>query len=180
MKVKVKKASLKKGRNLEVTLTEFIQVDQGSVENEVTKKCSYLAHQDLVNAFDALKPFLIEICEMEGKDEMFKVSGFSVGGDDEGEGVVLIGSKKLNSGKVLNLTSPFVEYFGDNELCSGSIYEAIETCITEVESYLDGKCAIKQMELEFDAEDAETKVTISTEGPKRRGRKKAEVTAEVV
>ena len=163
---------MKKGRTLEITLTEIITVDQGTVENEVVKKCNYLAHIDLINAFENLNQHLQSVCEMDGLSEDFKVSGFTFAGDGD-EGVVITGAKKLSTGKYLNLVSPFIEFFGGDYTNADELFESIEVCTKEVKAYLDGKCAVKQMEMNFDAEDEDSQVNISDgSAPKKKGRKK--------
>jgi len=170
---KIKKASLKKGRTLEITLTEIITVDQGTVENEVVKKCQYLAHIDLINAFEKLHPHLKDICEIDGATEEFHVSGFTLADGADGDGVVLSGSKKLSTGKVLNLNTPVVEFFGGDYAASSELDTAIDNCIDEVKEYLNGKCAVKQIELNFDESDENSEINIADgSAPKKRGRKK--------
>lgn len=170
---KIKKASLKKGRTLEITLTEIITVDQGTVENEVVKKCQYLAHIDLVNAFEKLHPHIKDICEMDGQTEEFHVSGFTLADGAEGDGVILTGSKKLSTGKVLNLNTPVVEFYGGDYPASEELSTAIDNCIDEVKEYLNGKCAVKQIELNFDASDEESEIQIADSSePKKKSRKK--------
>ena len=169
---KIKKASLKKGRTLEITLTEIITVDQGTVENEVGKKCNYLAHIDLITAFGQLDHHLQSVCEMGGSSEDFHVSGFTLGGED-GEGVVLIGSIKLSTGKVLNLVTPFIEFYDGDYAAADDLFTDIEVLTAEVKEYLNGKCAVKQIEINFDESDENSEVNIATsEEPKKRGRKK--------
>jgi hypothetical protein len=176
---KIKKANLKKGRTLEITLTEIITVDQGTVENEVVKKCNYLAHVDLINAFEKLNEHLQSVCEIDGMVEDFKVSGFTYAGDGD-EGVVITGAKKLSTGKFLNLVSPFIEFFGGDYGNADELYECIEICNKEVKAYLDGKCAVKQIEINFDESDEDSQVTISDgSAPKKKGRKKKVNIAEL-
>jgi hypothetical protein len=169
---KIKKASLKKGRTLEITLTEIITVDQGTVENEVVKKCNYLAHIDLINTFEVLDHHLKDVCEMNGMTEEFHVSGFTLADGADGDGVILTGSKKLSTGKVLNLNTPLVEYYGGEYGASEELEEAITKCVAEVKEYLNGKCAVKQLEMNFDGEDENATVNIGDSEPKKRGKKK--------
>ena len=172
---KIKKASLKKGRTLEITLTEIITVDQGTVENEVVKKCQYLAHIDLINSFEQLHPHLKDVCEMPGQTEEFHVSGFTLAEGADGDGVILTGSKKLSTGKVLNLNTPIVEFYGGDYGASEELSTAIDNCISEVKEYLNGKCAVKQIELNFDEADEDSQINIADNSqPKKRGRKKKE------
>src|SRR4051812_41190153 len=99
---------------VEAEFNEVIQTKDGdevdTVIDEGAKKCRRIAHPDLVAAFDALTPHLPLLCEVLGEDklleaddvklESFTVTGFTIGGEGEHEGVTLIGRKKLKSGKV--------------------------------------------------------------------------------
>lgn len=173
--IKIKKAKLNKGRTLEVTLTEIITVDQGIVENEVTKKCNYLAHIDLVNGFDKLVRHLKDVCELDGTHDDFKVSGFTLAEGSDGDGVIITGTKKLSTGKILNLNTPIVEFYSEDYAESEALHDEIYELIQEVEAYLDGKCAVKQVEINFDEADENEQVNIGEgEAPKKRGRKKKE------
>lgn len=169
-KRRIRKAKLK-NRSLEVELTETISTEQGDVTNEVIMKCAGLAHDDLKKAFDRLSLHMIVICDLR-KSEMidqstfdsediddfndYEVKGFSLGGEDEHEGVVLIGSRKFKSGKVLNIVTPFTRFADENDPYDfeSELYNDIQAAVYEVEQYLfEGKYAIKQLELGF--EDAE-------------------------
>jgi len=69
-------------------------------------------------------------------------NGFSIGGSGESEGITLIGYRELEAGKVLNLTSPFQKWDGDNRMYSfdSELAEVIENCKNEVHLYLfEGK-----------------------------------------
>ena len=113
MRTEIKKAKLK-GRSLIIELEEHVEVEgAGSVTNEVTKSCGNLVHDDLLNAFDKLKVHMVKLCDFK-KSELinsdtienfdlellkeYEITGFSLGGHDENEGVTLIGSRKFLSG----------------------------------------------------------------------------------
>lgn len=176
---KIKSAKLAKGRTLEVNYVKVVRVDAGTVENKISEKCEYLAHNDLIESFKKLDNHLIAVCEESGMPEDFRVAGFTICDGNEGEGVVLTGSRKLSTGKNLNLVSPMVEYYGDDYIEGQELQVDIQLCIDEVQSYLDGKCAIKQIEIDFNEEDENSTINIAdgTE-PKRKGRKK-KATVEV-
>jgi len=173
MSIKIKKVKLAKGRTLEVSLTEYIVVNEIPAQVEVLKKCDYLAHQDLIEAFDKLKPHVINICELGCTNEDVKVTGYTLADGKDGEGVVLIGSKNLSTGKVLNLCSPLTEFFGEEYMYGSELEDEIRNCTKEVEEYLNGKCAIKQTVIDFDGDDENAEINIGTsDEPKKRGRKK--------
>jgi len=164
MKYLIKKAKLTKGRTLEVELTE---INDDNTENEVTKKCSQLVHDDLINAMDKLKFHLAHMCDTKESDscteyeadnvqalDRIKITSFSVSGSADNEGVCLVGSRKIGQ-KVLNLISPFTEYENEDDQYQFGQELAIdiEALKHEVNEYLfNGKYAIKQLEIPFDKE----------------------------
>lgn len=176
MSIKVKKVKIAKGRTLEVTMIEYMLVNNIPSQNDVVKKCEYLVHQDLIDAFEKLHSHFVNICELDCSKELVKVSGFTICDGSEGEAVVLIGSKTLATGKVLNLVAPITE-FDSPEYIHGHVLEAIiHECVNEVELYInEGKSAVKQTSLNFDEDDESGEVVIGEgEAPKKRGRKKKE------
>ncbi|MEA5110401.1 hypothetical protein SDC9_36999 [bioreactor metagenome] len=171
--ITVKKAKLK-DRSLEVNLEETINTPGGgSVTNEILKKCNTLVHDDLIAAFDRLKVHMVKACDFK-KSELitgesienfdlsllsdYRVKGFSIGGQDDNEGVVLIGSREFASGKILNIITPFIRYADevDPYEFAPELADAINAAVYEVEQYLfENKYAIKQLEIPFDEEDQE-------------------------
>lgn len=170
--ITVKKAKLK-DRSLEVNLDETITTSGGgSVTNEILKKCNTLVHDDLLAAFDRLKIHMVKACDFK-KSELitkesienfdlsllsdYRVKGFSIGGEDDNEGVVLIGSREFASGKVLNIITPFIRYADevDPYEYAPELADAVNAAVYEVEQYLfEDKYAIKQLEIDFE-EDRE-------------------------
>lgn len=168
--ISVKKAKLK-DRSLEVNLEETITTPGGgSVTNEILKKCNTLVHDDLIAAFDRLKVHMVKACDFK-KSELitpnsiedfdlsllsdYRIKGFSIGGEDDNEGVVLIGSREFASGKVLNIITPFIRYADevDPYEFAPELADAINAAVYEVEQYLfEDKYAIKQLEIPFDEE----------------------------
>lgn len=74
-------------------------------DDTVTVEGKNLVHKDLEAALDALVPHLAFLCEQKEADDktfiedipeeihnVLEVSGYSIGGTDEDEGVTLIGS----------------------------------------------------------------------------------------
>ena len=71
-------------------------------------------------------------------------NGFSIGGEDEYEGVVLIGQRFLENNRVLNLVSPFVKWWDPNMpyAFADELHDIITKCKHEVIAFLvDGKRA---------------------------------------
>lgn len=175
MERKIRKAKLK-GRSLEVELTEHIDTDNGPITNEVIMKCTGLVHDDLISRFDRLKIHMVKICDMRKSETItdetidqfdisilndYEVKGFSIGGEDEHEGVVIIGSREFESGKVLNLVSPFTKYNDEHSPYDfeSDLYNDVQACVYEVELYLEGsKYAVKQLELPFDEAEVHEEV----------------------
>lgn len=165
----VKKAKLIDRIFLEVELEEIIKTEDGeevnTCTNDVAKKCRQEVHADLIAAFDALTPHLPLMCELadtmifKPTDELlqpiitsYSVTGFSIGGNDEHEGVTLIGRKTLGTKKVLNLVAPFTKWEEEhieNYRYAHELKAAIFHACDEVLEYVvNGKVApAKQLEL---------------------------------
>lgn len=151
------------------TLTATYKNEHGDT---VTVEGKNLITKDLTNTFVKLVPHLCFLCEQkeaahidridELPDDMFKVlevSGYSVGGSDDSEGVTLTGKRFLKSKKILNLNSPFTQFNNENEDYSYSfdLQQVIEECSYEVEQYLfNKKWAVVQQDLPFKEEVDET------------------------
>ena len=174
---KVTKVKIK-DRSLTVDMNETISGNDYSFTNEVTKKCASLVHDDLIIALKSLVPHLIKICDFKGSDDInkdnieyglseiflgYEITGFSIGGVDDNEGVTLIGQRKFDSGKVLNIVTPFIKYTDEDYKFGDELASVIEGCIYEVEQYLFGdKFAVKQLEMDFNEKnESEATVTIS-------------------
>lgn len=155
---KIQKAKLVNGC-LEVEYTETQHESGNKVSDTIKLSGGHKVHADLLATFDALTPHLMTLCEWcefrdveEHQDKhRFSVTGFSIGGSDEHEGVTLIGRKNLKSKKVLNLVTPFVKF--DDETTdydyAHELWGQVSAACREVEAYLDGKHEpTKQMTLE--------------------------------
>jgi hypothetical protein len=140
----------------EITLGREIPIENGL----------YLPHKDLTDALDLLRAHLAIICDLKEAKGMdlgeldddkealakLKISGFSIGGNDEHEGVTLIGQKTLPSKLVLNIIAPFTKYQDENNGYEYGVelQATISHCCNEAEMYLDGKIAPSaQQSLEF-------------------------------
>ena len=132
--------------------------------NTVTVDGKNLVHKDLVAAFAELTGHMAILCELrEAKEDSIpedlknistvEVTGYSIGGTDEDEGVTLIGKRFLKSKKVLNLIAPFTKFENENEEYphAFTLMQAIDACNYEVTEYLTAKkWAVVQQELPFD------------------------------
>ncbi|MFZ4413209.1 MAG: hypothetical protein ACOYOV_09025 [Bacteroidales bacterium] len=172
MNYKIKKVKIK-DRTLTVDMNEIVSNENGTVTNEVTKKCAYLAHDDLLLAFKGMIPHLIKICDFKGSENIFEdnianfeafpeysITGISIGGSGEYEGVTIVAQREFPSGKVLNIVTPFQTFSDIDYPLGDELSLAVEACISEVHSYLfDNKFAEKQMEMDFGGMDEEASVT---------------------
>ncbi len=172
---KIKKASLKDDA-LEIEYDEIINdPEQGPVINTFKLKGGNRPHDDLKKAFEVLRFHTAMICEQvppcpemtvsNKKKEItamlnalhdheivkaITVSGFTIGGSDENEGVTLIGQRALKSGQVLNLVAPFTKWESDYKYAA-DLYPEVAVAIQECLEYLKGKYAPNpQLELSLD------------------------------
>lgn len=132
-------------------------------------------HNDLQAAFDALTPHFAFICEditesvcrqaindfKEGviygtpSDPLkkYNVSGFALG--KESEGVTISGTKRLESGKSININTPFIKWDDDYPFIS-ELIESVDILKSEVYEYIEGKRApIKHQTIDMFEEDNE-------------------------
>jgi hypothetical protein len=164
--VHIKKAKIKE----EKLICEYTESREGGVD-KISKECGETVHQDMVDAFRKLDVHVAIICEQVveqddfvSEDDRFsdadkKIStaiwctGYSIGGEDEHEGVTLIGRRDLTSGKALNLVAPFTKWDDEhNQYTYGyELKNLISACNREVKAYLfEGKYAPDpQMELDL-------------------------------
>lgn len=189
------------GMTLEVLYFETMTLNDTTVTNEINKKCNMIVHEDFIKALEGLKVHFALLCdlrevnnfpgdfgdEIEKFDhetflEKIKITGISLGGEDESAGVVIVGQKELPGGGVLNIVTPFTRF--DSDYSHRLALElAVDNLVGEAEQYLfEQKWGIKQLELPFEdfAEMDEpfgtfeniTPVPIEKEKKKRGGRKK--------
>jgi len=165
--------------------------------NAVTKDCEQFVHDDLKYALSLLRPHVAAICEMpeakkinvsdpsdEDLNETLKsyiINGYSKGGSDESAGVTITAQKILTTGKILNITVPFMQYqdeAGDGYPYGEELASVIKRCDYEVDAYLfEGKWGLKQQSFDFDT-PVESDITGSDDAApkKKKGRKKKEET----
>lgn len=184
MKVTISGVKIK-NRTATIEMTE--KMEDGSERIHSSIKCDQLVHTDFITAMQRLKIHLVKLCYLqEGKDMAiesfdqalhlvsFSISGISVGGSDENEGVTITGQQTLPNGKILNLNSPFTKYAGDSEDYAFGEDLALDVAalLHEADLYLNhGKYAAKEPEL-FDGLEDQVQTTDGTEKKKKRGPKK--------
>jgi len=161
------KAKISKESYLDLEFSETIHVKgeddkTDTITRDVMIKSNQLVHPDLIDAFNGLIWFMVDICELpnvkkdkDGSWGPYKVTGFVISGMDDQEGVVLIGQKKLAGNRVLNIITPFVKFENENEPYSNGLKlrHAIDTATDEVLAFINGKSTITQLELELDLDN---------------------------
>lgn len=138
------------------------------------EKSEVPVHTDLVSAFKKLNPHLATICEevdwttisdidsiedyddqqhegnsLEHKISAYGVSAFRLEGENEKEGVVLIGTRILSTGELLKLETPKKLWESDYAFIN-ELRLAIYDVISEVEQYMGGKRAPDQQQSLFE------------------------------
>ncbi len=159
--VRIKKAKIKDELFLDVEYTEDLQ---GHSKKDTKLSCTVPVHNDLKESFQKLHRHLAVLCDevkTPSKKEFngaefteFEVRGFSIGGNDENEGVTISGSKEGKYGLV-NLNTPFKKWADEEYPFVGDLSLDVTAAIAEVEQYLfEGKRAPEQ-QLEMDFESSE-------------------------
>lgn len=205
--IRIKSATLS-ARTLKVSYDETVYDGATSVTNEYTVNKGTLCHEDLIHALDRLKPHMAILCELkevsgieeliidldrydfgESLDKVF-IGGIKVSYNLKGEVLTIFGGKTTSKGRVLNLCAPGVADIDVDYPYVSELFEVLENIRAEINAYLfEGKCAVKQAELDFDedisgvegdapeeaAEPAQQPVEASAEADpalSKRGRKK--------
>lgn len=155
MNIEIKSAKLVKEQTLEIT---FAKTEKDKTTTSVKETHKSKAHPDLVDAYAALKahlgiltgyisPKLIkDITNTQDVDlvDQFKVSSFSLGGDEGAEGFVITGHRILPNKKAVILNSPFTKFEEKEETrypFMEDLEEKLETIQKELALYLGGKFA---------------------------------------
>jgi len=169
MNITIKQANIKNSLFLAYKYDQVVK----NAKKSASESSDAPIHDDLRNAFSALIPHLAFICEeikeedcqarLESPDDelpedhfllKYRVHGFSISGQGDQEGLTIAGTKRLESGKILNLDTPFQKFDDINDYAfMAELRESIENLKSEVYEYLEGKQApAKQqvMELEED------------------------------
>lgn len=166
--IDIKKAKLIEDATMELEYTETITPEEGpKVTLEWNLKNKHLVHDDLKNAFSKMVLHMAVICEIIDPMDHYieelpaiypkllgklSVTGISIGGQDEYRGVTIIGRRKLDGGKVLNLVAPFTNFFTEHNSYAfeSDLHTDTEKVISEVIEYLNGKHKPNpQLELEL-------------------------------
>jgi hypothetical protein len=152
--VTIKKATIKDGLFLAVKFEE----NTPSGTNSVSKDCTAPIHDDLRKAFQGLDEHLAEICHQYNETGAIDTENISCngvafgGGNGDSGGVTLIGSRHLDDGNVVNLTSPFKKY-SDGYSGMAELNELTDNAIREIKLYLfEGKQKPQEQQSLFEGE----------------------------
>lgn len=162
--IKITKAKLTKER-LSINYTKTR--DDGS-HSETSENPEWEVHPDLKSALGLLAIHMAimtdyvtnkQVKNIEKHDSElckdFTISGYSIGGDEGDEGIVISGHKILKNGKALILNTPFAR-FEEGDETRYAFMEDLMNCVSRIEkevlSYLDGskKASPAQMQMEFE------------------------------
>lgn len=162
------------GDALHVIYTERFE---GGIIFETDRKCNALVHDDLRSSLNALAKHLVLMCDSseavyiqkaleEGRTlseidpetyhSNIKITGVSISGDADQEGIVIIGQKRIGN-KVLNLISPFYKWEESEAYAYlQELQEDLHQICEEANQYMfHGKVAAQQLEIDFDNEGGE-------------------------
>lgn len=172
MNITIKNASIKNSLFLKYGYDHFI----GSTKySHPSTTGDAPIHDDLREAFLALTPHFAFICEEITESasrqaindfdkgvvyqdaetdplRKYTVIGFTLGKDSEG--VTIIGSKRLDSGKSININTPFMKW--DDDYAFGSeLIASVDLLKSEVYEYIEGKRAPANNQLDMFEEEEE-------------------------
>jgi len=133
----------------------------------LNRKGSNAVHPDMEQAFKNLNVFLaiiddafhIKGIEIENPEafndhevtELFSVTGFSVSGKNENEGLKLNGTKWVTVGGTMDCDTPKISISSGWKFRK-ELFEVVEVCKNEVEQYMNGKYAAVQLSLDMPEE----------------------------
>ncbi len=154
-KITITKGKLLKGDKIEVEYTK--QENSASKPAKCSEEHVDPPHDDLKTAFAALAihaallgefvaiSAVKDISKPDAKHSKdFTVTGFTITGGDDDEGVILTAHKTLRSGKSLGFNTPIIR-FEDESNTAYPFMEQLETAINEckdqLREYLNGKYA---------------------------------------
>lgn len=115
---------------------------------------NFFAHDDLIDVFRRLSSQLAYITDqITDIQESHSVvcNQIIIRGEDEREGIILCGARKLRNGMVINLTSPFFVFAQNNDYeYIEELYNCLQDATTEARLiFSQNKSKIQQLELEL-------------------------------
>lgn len=161
----IRKAKVKNGK--EEGLYHFeaeysARISDNSSVQAVECKAARL-HPDLIAAFANLNPHLARMTyQLDDKglpiSDDVVCNSFSLKGDDEMQGVVLSGIRKLPNGSTLTLNTSFTRFDDDEKYGHlDTLLDDVNNCEDEVKLYLfTGKCGVDPQGDLFNNEESKT------------------------
>ena len=158
----IKNVKVKKDKVI-ANYVEEIEVEDRYVNVRHKIESDHLPHPDFVNAMEVLKPHFAIICDCVKTSDLdkvkpddlkvLKITGFSLSGQDEAEGVVLKGMKRAKNGQFYAFNSPLIHFQTSDEYKgAGELYADVQTAVEEFKQYLGGKHGDPlQTEIDFEA-----------------------------
>lgn len=143
---------------------------------ELSVKCKEPIHPDLRDAFDKLKPYFVDICEMEEADDInwknldepetvaalgnYSISGLNMSGSDSAFCISISGHRLLKSVKTLNINSPRMNISNENTEYDSDrsqyLRDICQQIAFETEAYIiDRKFAYTEQALPFKDDDTD-------------------------
>lgn len=178
MKIKIQNAKIRSRLFLSYAYT----AKENEVENKIKQDSDAPIHEDLERAFDNLVAHFIIITEEqevtdklrnvitrphnedfilpEDIEKKYKVTGISITGSEDNEGVVISGMKFLKTGKSVSFSTPDKKFDDEEYEFSQELYDAVEHLKNEVLEYMDGKHGTRHVvgTLNFDEEEESFKL----------------------
>lgn len=175
MKIKIQNAKIRSRLFLSYAYT----AKEHEVENKIKQDSDAPIHEDLERAFDNLIPHFIIITEEsevteklrntinrdpdedfilpEDIEKKYKVTGISITGSEDNEGVVISGMKFLKTGKSVAFSTPDKKFDDEEYEFSQELYDAVEHLKNEVLEYMDGKHGTRHVvgTFNFDEDESE-------------------------
>lgn len=168
--IEIKKAKVKNGIFLAY---EYVEKTE-NYENKISTSSDAPIHEDLRSCFQRLVPHFALLTEEVVKSNViedaisgiledepalakFSVTGFTIGGNGDTEGVTLTGHKELESGKLVSFNTPFQLFADEDYEFSEQLARTVGDLQTEVYEYMEGKQAPKMQvgKLDFGDDDEE-------------------------
>lgn len=173
MEITIKNASIKRVLFLKYGYDHFVNNTKFSHNTSGDAPI----HEDLREAFANLTPHFAFICEeinestcrtaindiQKGVEidaetnplRKYDVTGFTLG--KESEGVTISGTKKLESGKSININTPFIKWDDSDNPFIQELIEAVDEVKSEVYEYIEGKRApLKNAQISAFEDDEES------------------------
>lgn len=180
---------LRKITKIELTAQNYANVtfeDIGTGEeskgSEYIRKGKDIIHDDLMESFRALAIHIATRCDQgsytefeddASKLEIFHCTSVVIGGEDDHQGVMLLGHRNLREGGDMPLKTPFTKFDRNHSTYSYSetLMEAVDKVRSEASLYIDPAILKIRPSAQTHIEDTEEKIA-DRERHAKRGRKK--------